>query len=316
VGLLLSLPLWRALAPLQGLAQAARSTELRALTARVQEPGTGDEVALLAREFNTMLDRLERASANQHEFMASVSHELRTPITIARGHLELLQSLGREDPALVDETVAIVQDELARMGRLVEDLLAIARSDMEDFVRPRSFELVGWFEDLELRLAGLSMGRRIIVHPPPALTLHADPDRLSQAVLNLIVNACLHTPAGSTVHVRTAPSGGSMAFEVLDDGPGIPVEIRDEVFAPFVRAGEEASSTGLGLAVVRAVVAAHGGDIELDTGVAGTRITLLLPWAPAAGESATPAGGSLTPPRATADTVRVAETAPQLPNPT
>jgi two-component system, OmpR family, sensor kinase len=287
-GLLLSLTLWRALAPLQGLADAARAIELRSLAARVPDPGTDDEVAQLAREFNTMLDRLENASAHQREFMAGVSHELRTPITIARGHLELLQSLGRDDPEALEDTVAIVQDELSRMGRLVEDLLAIARSDMEDFVRPRSVELVQWFEDLELRLAGLASMTQVVIFPPPAVTLRADPDRLAQAVLNLVTNARLHTPDGTTVRVRAHLAEASLILEVADDGPGIPPDILDDVFDPFVRAGDDASSTGLGLAVVRAVIDAHGGRIELESDEHGTRVALVMPWEPASPELAGP----------------------------
>jgi hypothetical protein len=129
--------LWRSLTPLGALAAAHARPSCVA-----RRPGRGARHRrrgrLLAREFNTMLDRLEQAASAQQEFMASIGHELRTPITIARGHLELLQTVDQDDPDAVDETVAIVQDELDRMGRLVEDLMAIARADMEDFVRPAS----------------------------------------------------------------------------------------------------------------------------------------------------------------------------------
>lgn len=278
--ILLTVTLWRSLSPLRGLATTARSTELRALDARVEEVETEDEVGLLAREFNLMLDRLEHASESQTEFMASVSHELRTPITIARGHLELLRSVGMDgadrDPEALAETIEVVEDELARMGRLVEDLLAIARSDMDGFARPREIELVAFFEDLELKVAGLRIPR-IRLEPPPPVELSVDPDRLAQAVLNLVVNAHLHTPDGTSITVSAVEGHGEVVLRVGDDGPGIPEAIREEVFAPFVRAGDAPSSTGLGLAVVRAVVDAHHGRVELDTGIQGTTIGLHLP---------------------------------------
>jgi two-component system, OmpR family, sensor kinase len=279
-GILLTATLWRSLTPLGGLAAAARSTELRSLGERVEVPDTEDEVGTLAREFNRMLDRLEQATAAQHEFMASIGHELRTPITIARGHLELLETVGRDDPEALTETVAIVQDEMGRMTRLVEDLMAIARSDMEDFVRPRPLELVSWFEELELRIAATPAGSVTRIEPPPPVTLHADPDRLAQAVLNLVTNAHLHTPEGTRVAVRARLEPDRVAILVADDGPGIPEEIRDEVFAPFVRAGEAPSSTGLGLSVVQAVVAAHDGEVTMSTGERGTAFVLHLPWRP------------------------------------
>ena len=125
-GILLGVTLRRSLTPLQELAATARSTHLQSLDMRVVEPETDDEVGALAREFNHMLERLQAASDQQRTFMASVSHELRTPITIARGHLELLTSKAFDDPAARAETVEILEEELARMGRLVEDLFAIA----------------------------------------------------------------------------------------------------------------------------------------------------------------------------------------------
>jgi two-component system, OmpR family, sensor kinase len=273
---LMTTTLWRSLSPLQTLARTARSTELTRLHARVTEPETDDEVGILAREFNSMLARLELASAGQTAFMASISHELRTPLTIARGHLELLRTLGDDDPAARDEAVEVVEDELHRMGRLVEDLMAIARSDMDDFVRLRDIELVAFFEDLELKIAGLKL-TGLVLDPPPPVVLAADPDRLAQAVLNLVTNAALHTPAGTRIRLRAREDHGEVVLEVSDDGPGIPPAIRERVFDPFVTAGDAPGSTGLGLAVVEAVVEAHGGDVELDSGPDGTRFRLRLP---------------------------------------
>lgn len=283
-GILLAATLWRALAPLGSLASAARTTNLRSLDARVDEPEVEDEVGVLAREFNTMLERLDEANAQQREFMASVGHELRTPITIAHGHLEVLQNSQTTDPRLAAETAAILQDELRRMGRLVEDLMAIARSGMDDFARPREVELVQWFEELELRLSGFEGDRRTHVVPPPPVTLQVDPDRLAQAVLNLVTNARVHNPEDTTVRVEAALQPRRIVIAVSDDGTGIADEIRDDLFAPFTRAGDAPSSTGLGLSVVRAVVDAHDGEVVVDSGPTGTRIELHLPWAPASDE--------------------------------
>ena len=276
-GVLLAATLWRALAPLGDLAATARSTELRRLDARVEEPDSGDEVALLAAEFNGMLERLAAATRQQQEFLASVGHELRTPITIARGNLELLTTVDRDDPAAVAETVAIVHDELGRMGRLVEDLMTFARVRTPDFIRPRQLDLVSWFEELELKLQSTPIGRQVRIVPPPPVTLHADPDRLTQAVLNLTTNAAVHNPAGTPIRIRAALDAQQLLLVVEDEGSGIDPEILDEVFAPFVRAGDARDSTGLGLAVVHAVVIAHGGQIDVRSEPTGTAVTLTLP---------------------------------------
>jgi two-component system, OmpR family, sensor kinase len=277
-GILLSASLWRALAPLGSLAAAARATQLRSVGARVEVPDTDDEVGQLASEFNTMLDRLDVAAAAQDEFMASIGHELRTPITIARGHLEMLRVVDRDDPVAVAETVAIVQDELGRMARLVDDLMAITRAEMPDFLRVRDVELVAWFEELELRLQGVTHAAHVRIHPPPPVIVTADPDRLAQAVLNLITNATVHTPDHTRVDVGAATAPGWLVLTVSDDGPGIPAAIRDRLFEPFVRASETPGSTGLGLSVVRAVTTAHGGEVTVVSDEAGTRFELRLPW--------------------------------------
>ncbi len=278
-GILLTATLWRALSPLGALAEAARSTELRRLDARVEVPDVNDEVALLAREFNTMLERLEQATAQQQEFLASVGHELRTPITIARGHLELLATVDAGDPDAVRETADIVRDELGRMARLVEDLMAMARTRTPDFVRPRDLDLVAWFEELELKLAGTNGRDRVAVRPPPPVTLWADPDRLAQAVLNLTNNALIHTPDATPITVEAEVDRGAhrLAIRVRDRGPGIDPDILDDVFDPFVRAGDARDSTGLGLAVVQAVVSAHDGTVDVASDRDGTQVTLWLP---------------------------------------
>jgi len=313
-GVLLTATLWRALAPLGALAAAARSTDLRRLDARVEEPDSGDEVALLANEFNRMLDRLEAATSQQQEFLASVGHELRTPITIARGNLELLTTVDRDDPDAVAATVAIVRDELGRMGRLVEDLMTIARVRTPDFVRPRRLDLVSWFEELELKLRATASGQRLAIVPPPPVTLLADPDRLTQAVLNLTTNAAVHNPPGTPIRIRAAlePERDRLHLVVEDEGHGIDPEIIDDVFSPFVRAGDARDSTGLGLAVVHAVLTAHGGEIGVRSDITGTAVTLALPWRgtrPEQDTAASDAVASLVPP----DSVEVVDVTRALP---
>jgi signal transduction histidine kinase len=275
-GILLALVLRRALAPLRRLAGAARSVQLTDLSIRVPEPKRTDEVAALAEEFNRMLDRLERAARGRQELFAAASHELRTPITIARGHVETLEG-ARNDPAALAETVAIVREELVRMGRLVDDLMALARADTEDFVHVELLGLAEFFDDLRLRLAGLEM-EDVTFEPVPDIGIWADSDRLAQAILNLVVNARLHNPSETRIEVGVSEEEGEVTVFVQDDGRGIHPSIRDRAFEPFVRDPQENAeqSTGLGLAVVHAVAAAHGARVDLETGPAGTTVRLHL----------------------------------------
>jgi signal transduction histidine kinase len=275
--LLLALALYRALRPLSLLAGTARSTEFEDLGRRVPQPAREDEVGLLAREFNAMLTRLERAAMNQREFLAAVSHELRTPITIARGHVETLERLSGNAPA-VGETAGVLREELERMGRLVEDLMTLARSQTPTFVIRRPMSVPRFFNDLRLRLSGLGT-EAIELHAPPDVWVDGDDNRLGQALLNLIVNARVHTPSGTAITVGARSEGDWVAFFVSDNGTGIDADIRDRVFEPFVR-GETGSSgyqsTGLGMAVVQAIVDAHDGTVDVRSDATGTEVTIRL----------------------------------------
>ncbi|MDQ3553625.1 MAG: HAMP domain-containing histidine kinase [Chloroflexota bacterium] len=276
-GALVAVALYRGLTPLQELAGTARTLDARDLSTRVREPERLDEVGVLAREFNSMLGRLEREAESRRGFLAAASHELRTPITIARGHIEILERQAGRDPEAATETARVVREELQRIGRLVDDLLAVARSEGEDFVVPRSIDLGRFFEDLRLRLTGLGVDG-VELKPAPSGHLLADPNRLAQALLNLVVNASVHTPPGTRIEVGARRTPRGLAFFVRDDGPGMPPDLRERAFEPFVTGRSDGhDSSGLGLAVVAAIVAAHDGDLDLDSGPAGTTITLEFP---------------------------------------
>jgi signal transduction histidine kinase len=276
-GGMLALALRRALRPLQELATAAKTANIEHLGQRVALRNEGDEVSVLAHEFNRMLDRLERSVADQQAFMATVSHELRTPITIARGHLEVLRTARHSlDEETLEETVALVRDELLRMQRLVEDLLTLTGADAPDFVVPRPTSLREFFDELHLRVAGLGIPH-VVFEPVPDTTIHADGDRLAQAILNLIANAHVHSGGTARIEVGAGfEADGSLVLRVGDDGPGIDRAVQDRLFEPFVRSDAAKRSTGLGLSVVRAVVDAHGGDVRVASSPAGTKISLVL----------------------------------------
>ncbi|MDY7100071.1 MAG: HAMP domain-containing sensor histidine kinase [Actinomycetota bacterium] len=276
-GGLLALALRRALRPLQELATAAKTANIEQLGQRVELRNEGDEVSVLANEFNRMLDRLERSVADQQAFMATVSHELRTPITIARGHLEVLRSARDTlDEEAVDETVALVRDELLRMQRLVEDLLILTGADAPDFVVARQTSLREFFDELHLRVAGLGIPH-VVFEPVPDTTFCADGDRLAQALLNLITNAHVHSSGLARIEVGAdVDDDESLRLHVVDDGPGIDRSVQDRLFEPFARSDSATRSTGLGLSVVRAVIDAHGGEVQVVSGPNGTSVTLVL----------------------------------------
>ncbi len=191
--------LGRLLRPVTEMARTAREISEEDLGRRIRPPTGGDEIALLGVTFNRMLDRLQAAFERERRFLDEASHELRTPITICRGHLDVLGP----DPTSeeVRETVGIVTGELDRMGRIVEDLTTLARAEQPGFVRARPVEVAPFLADLAGRAAPLLSGRLSVV-PPDGGTVHTDPQRLTQALLNLLRNTAVHTPPGTPVELR------------------------------------------------------------------------------------------------------------------
>jgi signal transduction histidine kinase len=280
-------------APLRAVASAARATGSRELDRSVLEPQGKDEISVLAREFNEMMARLSEAAESRRQFLAAISHELRTPLTIARGHLEVFATLGDADAETIARTTHVLVGELRHMGRLVDDLMTLAHSDGQGFLRLTEVPVRAFFDDLRLRLTGLDVDGIQLQDDPPAVTVRADPDRLAQAVLNLVVNAQRHTPPGTAIGVSAKDDGDVVTIAVTDNGPGIDPTIRERMFEPFVTTGLNAGAkdtafrpAGLGLAVVAAIIDAHHGTVTVDTSATGTTFGLRVPCAPAGGKPA------------------------------
>jgi two-component system OmpR family sensor kinase len=271
--------------PLRRMAAVAAQVDAGDLHPRIHGVGReGEEVRVLADAFNHMLDRLTDAFAGQRAFVADASHELRTPLTVIRGQLEVLASQRHPPEEEVRRVERLVQAEVARVTRLVEDLLLLARSEQTQFLRVEPIELQGFVRELWDGISLLGQERRFELGALPAGTLVADPDRLAQALRNLVGNAIEHTkPATGLVRLDIERGGpGRVRFVVQDDGPGIPPDQRERIFDRFHRtdaARDRASGgTGLGLAIVRAIAEAHGGRAQAIAGPAGgARIELELP---------------------------------------
>jgi two-component system OmpR family sensor kinase len=277
--------------PLRRMAAVAAEVDAGELHHRIHDADRGArEVQVLAESFNHMLDRLADAFAGQRAFVADASHELRTPLTVIRGQLEVLAAQEHPPGEEVRRVEQLVQAEVGRITRLVDDLLVLARSEHTSFLRIEVIALEPFVTELWDAFSLLDEDRRFELGPVPAGALRADPDRLAQALRNLVGNAVAHTEPGSgrvLLHVER-PRDGWVRFVVEDDGPGIPKDQREAVFDRFHRtdAGRARTSggTGLGLAIVRAIAEAHQGTVRAtESTLGGTRIELDLPgFAPAA----------------------------------
>lgn len=275
----------RVSAPLRRMARVARRVDAGELAPRIELASGSSEMEVLAESFNHMLDRLEEAFRRQREFVADASHELRTPITVIRGQLEVLAAAPDPSAEDVRRVERLVAQEIARISRLVDDMLVLAQLDRADFLHPQTIEVQSFVREL-WEGAKLMAERSFELGDVPAGTLRADPDRLAQALRNLFRNAVEHTTApDGLVRLEAEPEGpASLRFAVVDDGPGIPTAERERVFERFHRIDRSRArargGTGLGLSIVREIAWAHGGDAVARgraAGQPGARVELVLP---------------------------------------
>ncbi|MFL6271946.1 MAG: ATP-binding protein [Actinomycetes bacterium] len=298
------------LRPLVEIEQTARAIAAGDLTRRVPERDPGTEVGRLGRALNTMLAQIEsafgaraasEASARRSEdrmrrFVADASHELRTPLTTIRGFAELYRQGAARDPAELDRLMWRIEDQAARMGLLVEDLLLLARLDTERPLDRQPVDLLALAAEAVNDARAVAPDRRIELvlggdngDHDGVLVVLGDDRRLRQVLVNLVDNALTHTPAGSPIEVRAGTSTldgrPGAAVEVVDHGPGLAPEQAERVFERFYRADPARSpadgGSGLGLSIVAALVAVHGGTVAVDSVPGrGARFRVVLPLAP------------------------------------
>ncbi|MEU8652390.1 HAMP domain-containing sensor histidine kinase [Streptomyces sp. NPDC048737] len=292
----------RGLKPLSDMAHTAHGIASHDLTesasrlhVRADAPGGGPEVEELRTAFNTMLEHIDdslavRAEAEQRlrRFVADASHELRTPLMSVRGYADLFQYAAANEPGERDRHLARLRAEAARMGVLLDDLLLLARLDAAEVETPLRTEDADLVELVEQAADAFRAGhpdRPLAVAPGPAsVRLPLDPQRVRQVLDNLLTNAAVHTPPGTPVSVEVSVAAHTVRVRVADEGPGIPPGDRDRVFDRFYRVDKARSrdrgGSGLGLAVARSLVEAHGGTLDLDDDPARTVFTLALPLRP------------------------------------
>jgi heavy metal sensor kinase len=273
----------RAMRPVQRMTARAAGIGAARMEERLAVPATGDEIARLAVTLNTMLDRIQAGVEDQRRLVADASHELRTPLAVMRSEIEvsLLADELSPDARRVLESAC---EEVERMSRTVDGLLLLASADEDRLhLLLEPVDLRRLAEATARALAGLAEGHRVAVEVEgePALVL-ADPERLGQALRNLVDNAIAFSPAGAVVRVRTWAGEREAGVEVADEGPGVPPDLRERVFDRFFRAdpgrARRSGGSGIGLSIVREVARAHGGHVELrPRAPRGSAFVLTLP---------------------------------------
>lgn len=275
--------------PINDMAHTAQEIADGDLTVRVPEAAPGTESGELAVALNRMLERIEDALARRERaeqrlltFVSDASHELRTPITTIRGYAELYRAGGMASKAALDDAMRRTELEAARMGRLVEDMLTLAKLDQKRPLEIETIDIRELARDAARDAAVVAPDRPITLdEPDEPLVVEIDEDRVRQVLANVMSNALVHTAPEVPVHVTTQLVDDAAVIEVADEGQGIPQDMVDQVTDRFFRVDPSRSrhsgGSGLGLAIAADTIAAHGGTIsvasELDRGTT-VRITL------------------------------------------
>lgn len=276
VGLILAwIASGKVLTPIQTLIKTARSISDNDLSQRIPIQGQG-EMAELASTFNHMMDSLEASFISQRQFINDAGHELRTPITIIRGHLELID----DDAQAREETISLVLDELDRMTRFVEDLIFLAKAERREFLELGTIDIEQLTEELYSKAQSLA-SRNWKLEAKASGSMVGDRQRITQAIMNLAVNAVQHTTFSDTISLGSSLRKGYVSFWVRDTGEGILLEDQKRIFQRFARAANSrrrSEGAGLGLSIVQAIAQSHGGKVELYSQVGmGSTFTLTLP---------------------------------------
>jgi signal transduction histidine kinase len=275
-----------ALSPVERLRRQVAAISERDEDAALEVPRTKDEVAALAGTMNDLLSRLRQALERERAFVADASHELRSPLAILRGELELAGRPGRGTRELA-AAVQAAAEEADRLSRVTDDLLVLARGDSGQLglrgAETDLQELLGHSAALaEPRLAQAHVTCRVEV--PGGTRACVDPDRIRQAVDNLLANAARFAPAGSVIVIAAWDDGPDLRIEVRDDGPGFPEAFLPHAFERFGRPdtgrSRDDGGAGLGLAIVQAICVAHGGSATaVNKPGGGAVVSLWLPGA-------------------------------------
>jgi signal transduction histidine kinase len=300
LSVLVGVPLTRAaLRPLDRLVSTTERIAAHDLSARSELPHGDDEIGRLAAAYDRMLERLETSFQAQRQFVADAAHELRTPLTAIGGLIELLLlGVDEEDPAVRRRTLVMVDRDLARLTRLVNDLLALSRHDLAVPHERRRLDLVPLAAEVRALTAELAPDRTVTLERPPgAVEVIGDPDHLRQVLLNLAENARRYTPESSPITFRVRRGRQMAEVAVIDAGPGIPPKDLPRIFDRFYRGGaardRKSGGSGLGLAIARAIAQAHGGTLIAESAPGeGATFRLRLPLAPATAAARAPSGAS------------------------
>ncbi|PKM80192.1 MAG: sensor histidine kinase [Firmicutes bacterium HGW-Firmicutes-14] len=271
------------LKPIDNMIGTAKAISAADLNTRLSVVDSHDELKDLAETFNDMLDRIQASYEQQDRFVSDASHELRTPIAVIQGYANLLQRWGKEDKAVLDESVSAIKNEAENMKDLVERLLFLARADKNtQKIEKTLFSLSELVNELMKETKLIDTEHTVKGEVTGIVSINGDRKLIKQALRVFLDNSIRYTPAGGTIKIEGRVKGNTGVVEIEDNGIGISSEDLPHIFDRFYKCDKsrtrEGGSTGLGLSIAKWIIERHGGSIAVESALnKGTKVIITLP---------------------------------------
>lgn len=271
------------LLPIEDMNKTVKDISINHLDTRINVAGTKDELKELAKTFNEMLDRLEKSYEQQNQFVSDASHELRTPIAVIQGYINLLDRWGKNDPAVLDESILAIKSESESMKDLIEKLLFLARADKHtQNINKSNFPLHDLIDEVIKETKLIDSSHLILNEKNHRIIFYGDKKLIKQAIRIFIENSLKFTPEGGKITLNSLIQEDKILIEIIDTGIGISKEDISHIFDRFYTTDKSRSKNstgnGLGLAIVKWIITQHKGSINVQSKInSGTKISIILP---------------------------------------
>lgn len=283
-GVRLSRTTKKMLKPVDNMTRIAKSISISALDTRLDVVQSHDELKDLAETFNDMLDRIESAYEHQNQFVSDASHELRTPIAVIQGYANMLNRWGKDDRAVLEESINAIKSEAENMKELVEKLLFLARTDKNtQKIEKEEFPLNELIDEIVRETRMIDDKHMFLCERNDAVIIDADKALIKQALRIFIDNSIKYTPDNGLIKLLSTNTGTGVAITVQDNGIGMSKEDLPRIFDRFYRCDKartrQMGGTGLGLSIAKWIIGRHNGHIEIESVLnAGTKLIISLPY--------------------------------------
>ncbi len=289
VGLLIFVPIisstsYRLIGPIKNMTEITKTITVNNINTRLDVKGTQDELKELSQTFNEMMDRIEEGYKFQQQFVSDASHELRTPIAVIKGYVNMLDRWGKNDKAILEESIGAIKNETDNMQDLIEKLLFIARSDKDNLVYTKEdFKISAMLNEIEKETKMIDNNHRLYFKFYDDANIYGDIKRIKQAIRIIIDNSIKYTPAGGYIMVSGFMQDDYYVIKVEDTGIGIEKNDLNKIFDRLYRAeqsrSKEISGHGLGLSIAKIIILGHKGKIKVkSTQGKGSEFSIMIPY--------------------------------------